>query len=234
MGFDKLSNVIKDIKPRTISAKTIVYKLNLISGYQFNQTSNDVITEDKNEKVLCLLTKDKFVKLKNRYMDASAIGRIVKNYPNTSFYGVMQENNLQKVKKSHSMIDIDGFLEKEIINGKYDLSLIKYAVSNAADICHSNFPGIVELLDPNSFYVKYINIQEMFNKQLLNREILNIYETIKEDVSIADFTIRNPNLDIIKINEQFKEKYPLLNHIYSINKIMVKDVAQYINLIDKN
>lgn len=230
------------------TSRLIVFKYDYSS---FSVTSYSDIKEDSNKKIICRLTarKENYnnaprrIVLKNgNTLPTSALMDLMKN-SNYSIYGVDESISDARIKKDFAgFIDIEDFIAQQLNNSTVDFIkvaasiLYEYEVKQRIGSSFEEFKS--QIIDQNSIYMKYISIHYHMNEVLKNdRDLLFLYELMKNKISeteICDWLTKNPDWDIIKINADYAEKYPLLTRVscyYDAETIQY--ISQYVNLIDK-
>jgi hypothetical protein len=247
MDPKKLSSITKASSRvyATPSSRLLVFKFDP-TIVRFSLVSYASIEEDTNSKVLCSLSKEnKYIPnsqviLKNKQtLGYNTILTLIKSNKNYSFYGIMNDIPKSRIEKDFSdMITIDDFIDKKILSKSTDYIAVKFAEAALANIdirYDTNIHSDIKHID--SIFLKkyrlYLELQELCNK---NKGLSDIYELINGDISEQDlkqFVIDNPELDIVKINNECQEKYPLIKYISYYNfKETIPHIIDYINMID--
>jgi hypothetical protein len=231
------------------SSRLIVFKFN--TDYNcFNQVSYDNMDEDTNDKIFCFFRKDTYgntrtalIKDDKEIVSADTLTAILKKHTNVSLYAVDKETDADRVKKEFSdMTTLEDFIKEKVLDDNKDFILVKYASQRAYDIDHGLLcsAGEVEKLidDKSSLFLKKVNLSKKLDQlRHDDQSLLSLYEGINGDITnkiIDDFVKDNPEYDIKKVNTDYTNKYPLLQHIntYGYGDFS-KPVAQYINMMDK-
>ena len=251
MSPKRLSSITKASKayaPHT--SRLLVFKFDRNTN-QFYQTSHENMTADTNNKVFCLLSYDDYVKRREPIINDRSIKNfsnilhsILEKNPKLSFYGADIDTDPIRIKKEFSKFaTLDQIIDKEIINSKIDFIELKYVESlQYYDIDDDliNYAHKIEnlIIDKNNKFLKRLKLHQYFkNLKENNAGLLKIYESIKGEINISmleTWIKKNQTMDIKKINTEVKKQYPLLEHIpsYQLDSYG-KDIAQYINMIDK-
>lgn len=250
MGYNLLSTIIKTNtrKYTPASSRLTIFKFNKFNS--FNRVSYASLEEDTNQKVLCMFNKyrgDKQVFLKNeRPIYSNHLQILCTKFPEYSFYGIdsaVPENRIKDDLSDFQSLD-DFIEEKIIVNDSINYIEIKSALQarHGADSISTYAAKLEELIKknihlPSSIALKKIRIHTKINKLINEQELLPIYELSNGQISESDidsFINNNPDFNLAKIDEEYKNKYPLLRQYYSYNyEEMLPHIAQYINFCDQ-
>ena len=243
----KLSSITK-AKGRAYTPSANRLLIFKFDGTDFRQSSYDAMEEDTNTKVLCLLHRkdtDRIPIMANQPTQPSALFQaLLEKKPDVSFYGVDQNTDKDRLEEEFDdFIKIDAFVDDIVFNAGISYTEIKFAQEN---ICHTDHHMIDVLdklepliLDKQSPFLTRLDLhQKIMKLRDTDVQLLFIYEQTKGEISTAsleNFVKANPEWDIVKRNEEYRLKYPLLEAIegYRVSRY-IQDVAHYVNLIDKN
>jgi hypothetical protein len=233
------------------ASRLILFKFDE-NANSFRQVSYASLDDDPKQKVLCKLTKESYphnnrqVSLSNRQtLHWSSLKSIMAKFPNYSFYGVDNATPNDRIAEDFSDLeDIEKFIQNSVLtNNQIDYVGIKFAQKHhhyLEDRLTRSFPQLKSLIsDATSTFIRAIELQLKLKK--LSRDetgLLDIYESVNgtiTDAALSDYLKANPDNDAEKLDKEFAQKYPLLEHIntYNYNQI-INHLADYINLIDKN
>jgi hypothetical protein len=219
------------------------------SSICFRQTSQASMEEDLNDKVICFLVKDlnnndRYLTLKNKKRLSLDLMREINNkFPKISFYGVDINTPQDRIDEEFSDFqNIEEFIQENLIdNQKIDYVELTYANSSRHydDKYANSLPKVKPLIqNSDSVYIKkaglHARFQDISDEKLW---LLRIYESLHGSITqetIDQFIKTHPELDVLSIDNEFTNKYPLLAHVstYYVGDI-AKYIAQYVNLIDK-
>jgi hypothetical protein len=230
------------------SSRLLIFKFDPIYA-QFRQVSYASIDEDGNNKVLCLLNKEEYPTsrkaiIKNRVIDPQSMKSVAKQSTDISFYGVDGELPSDRVEEEFGdFTTLEEHVNQNILsNAAINYVEIKFANKNYGHIDDQllrSFPSFQPLLsDPDSPFVRRLLLHQRI-KDIITGDtgLLHVYESFKGEITGQDvdqFVKDHPELDIVRVNAEFDEAYPLLDSIsqYHYSNIVVP-IAQYVNLIDK-
>lgn len=251
MDPKKLSSITK-ASSRNYTAPTsrlLVFKFDAGAG-AFRQVSYDSMEEDTNKKVICLLTKESYPTVRmpvisgKKDLGLSALRSLLERNPKFSFYGVDKDTDKGRVEEEFSDFkQLDDFIDEKVLNNKsISYVEIKYAQSHLYDIDERILKHVDKLehliTDKSSLFLSRLDLHQKVKKLTGDDQgLLDIYESVKGEISISDlkkFVKDNPDWDIVKINNEYTTKYPLLGAINSYNfSQIVEHIAQYVNMVDK-
>lgn len=216
----------------------------------FRQVSYASVDEDSNSKVLCTLFRDSYTGsrsaiLKGKsHLDWTSLKSLRSKFPTHSFYGVDDGTSTDRIKEDFSDFEnLSTFIKEKIFgNSAIDYVKIKYASSHNNDV-EERIIRVIDKIKPMiknkaSVFIKTIELQLLIRgiaKQ--DTGLLSMYESLNGSITedqLKDFVKANPALDIVKLNNLFDKRYPMIGHINSYNyQEIVGDIAHYVNLIDK-
>lgn len=255
LNLDKMApNLLSSIakasgrKYTPASSRLLIYKFDSVAA-GFRQVSYASLDEDTNDKVLAITSKDyqnnRKVILKNKkQLPLSTIRSLSINHPKVSFYGIDEEVPADRIEEEFSdFTSIDDFIEEKVIsNSKINYVEMKFALSHNYHIDEKilrtdyKFDSLID--DKKSLFLKRRDLHQKV-KDICQSDLglLEIYEALKGGITetqITKWVKENPEFDFVSINTEYEKKYPLLKHLSSYNfHYIIKEVAQYINLIDK-
>lgn len=214
----------------------------------FHQTSNSAMNKDSKDKVLCFLEKNasfiRYPLVNDRQINLTLFKMICQKFSDTSFYGIDVNTDKKRIKEDFGgLINLEEFLNIIIDNDKdCDFIKNKFIEKNHNQIDH-DILCISNVLKPliqdkaNTFYKRILLHEELDGFSKYKNLLFPIYEIVKgqiSDTKINNFIKNNSQLDIIKINNEYVKKYPLMEALNSYNyKLYIKQIAHYINVIDK-
>lgn len=238
------------------SSRLIIFKFDSFAR-EFRQVSYASLDNDPNHKVLCKLIKNNYsatslansrrIVFKNHEIfHLDSFKSLIANFPHHSFYGVDDSAPVKRIVEDLSDCqDIEDFARQEVLNNKsIDYVGCKFAMQKHEDIdvrllrCFSEFKRLIK--SNNSLFLQRIEVHETL-KQMFNKNVglLELYQAVNgkiNDTQLSDYVKDNPHLDVDTINMKFKKKYPMLEFVtgyYNFDDI-VRQVADYINLVDNN
>lgn len=244
----KLSSIAKvSARAYTPSAsRLIIFKYYPI-GSIFQQISYADMEADTNVKVLCILDSSErripiLLSKKELYLDT--LKSLVNINPLTSFYGISEATDQKRIDAEFSDFQkLDDLIEKNLSDQKIDFAQIKYCKDNRHALDERMVHHINELQplieDKDNLFLKRMELHNKIQKIAdTDSFLLNLYQNIKETIASKDiiqFIKDNPEMDIIKMNTDYNNKYPLLKAIsaYTYGSF-IKPMADYINLIDND
>lgn len=216
----------------------------------FSQISYSDIEEDNNTKLLISVIKDYGsngrVPILSNSTQFSVYGltSILRKFPDISIYGLDPSIPTKRIEDDFSdFILFEDFVKDKLKNSTVNFVEIKFAATHHYDIDEGilNFlPKIKKLIDdPNSLYLKKGEVHRKLKEasESQNKGLLSTYESFFGEITqqqMEDFVKNNPEYDFLNVNTLFSEKYPLLEHVNTYHKAhLIKEIAQYINLLDK-
>lgn len=231
--------------------RLLVFKFDPIAS-AFRQVSYDSVDQDTNTKVLCKLNRDDAGYRETILKSGNSVGNnvlraLLKNSPNTSFYGVGQDTDAKRVEEDFSdFSNLDDFIEENVVNNKtMNYVEIKFAQEyvyehGSEDRFLKSLPSFRDIIDDKqSLFLRRLELHQKLKdlNAVAHDGMLEIYESAKgaitEDI-LNQFLKDHPEWDIVKMNKEYSDKYPLLDAVqtYHLHNL-VPDIAQYVNLIDK-
>lgn len=232
--------------------RLLVYKFD-IDAVGFRQVSYASIEEDaSSHKVLCLSSKDLYnnsrkIELKNKKnLNMSAIKSLALKNTSVSFYSVDESADQNRIEEEFSDFQsLDDFIEEKIIKNK---NVDYVQMKHARNLQHEIDSRLVK--DEDKIASKIISKDSLFLKRKKihaavktiadgDMGLLDIYESfngIIDDAKIKQWIKNNPEFDIVKINEEYHNQYPLTKYLNTYNYTyhkMIAPLVHYINLIDK-
>jgi hypothetical protein len=243
-----LSTITKATRNYTASAsRLILFKFDSVAC-AFRQVSYATLDSELNIKVLCPIRKsgnnNREVYIDGRYWDVHKIQSLAKHFPQATFYGVDSDSIEKNTDDLTDFQELSEFLDENLVEAnQFDFIKIK-VISKHYSLdtkMISQLAGMKRwVTDANSLFIKRLELHAEFQKvQNECAEILSLYESFKgaiESDQTEEYLKNNPDMDLDKLNDKYKAQYPLMNHLnhyYGSDTIFFKNVAQYVNLIDK-
>lgn len=233
------------------ASRLLVFKFDAMAG-GFRQVSYDSMEEDTNDKVLAVLSRDKYppnnrwaLCSTNKRVPEHALKTLLDKNAKISIYGLGQETDPVRIQKEFSDFkSLDKFLDEKVFDNKViNYVEIKVARTHAYHVderllAHFDFFE-KEILDKKSVFLSKLHIHRKISTMSLeDQPLLEIYESVKgliSDADVKDFMKKNPDWNLEKANLEFDKTYPLLKVIGSYNFHTVTDhIAKYVNMIDKS
>ena len=230
------------------SARLIIFKFD---NGAFHQVSYDNMESDTNKKVICRFRKDNYAKIRTalfadgRQISSNDLRALLNRNVGYSIYGIDENKDSARIKKEFSDFqEIDAFVkEKFTDNAAIDCLEIKFAKQHSYDIQNSEIDDTDNIgkliLDKSSVFFKRAKL----HKRLLelyrsDNGLLHLYESLNGYITtktMDEFAKNHPELDVVMVNKEYSDKYPLLEHIrpYKCSEL-IESIAQYINMMDKN
>jgi hypothetical protein len=252
LDYKLLSTVVN--QPKKINQpdyKILVYKFNPVSKNFIKATQKEAFN-DKNAKILCITSKDEYhsnfrrLCQNGKIVNTRIVTYLSQAFPKVTIYAVDEELDLKKDKikeKFKDFIDIEVFLEKNIVQSSLDFLKIKSLLSSHDEYFKqiadkiSSSPGL--LINSSSSFHNLCNFY--LEKKLISdtdKIKTSLFESLKEEISMEkqiNWLKSNPKLDVGVIKKEILSDYPMLNHFngyYADNKA-IKNAIDYINLVDK-
>lgn len=243
----KLSSITK-AKGRAYTpsaSRLLIFKFDSVSG-DFRQVSYDAMEEDTNTKVLCLLHRrdtDRIPVMANLSQPTALFRALLDKKPDVSFYGVDQNTDKDRLEEEFDdFVKIDDFVNDAVFNAPINYTEIKFSQENDCYTDHHMVEVLEELepliLNKQSPFLERLTLhQKIMKLRNTEKELLFIYEQTKgeiTDVTLEIFAKDNPEWDIVKKNEEYRLRYPLLDAIdgYRVSR-HIQNITHYVNLIDK-
>lgn len=255
MQYKKLSSIVKTSGRNYTASLSRLLVFKYEGAGIFKQVSYSSIEEDKNDKVLCLLSRyDNYSNRtailqsksnKNIILNSYIIKSLLSKSKDISLYGIDADTDIKRIEKDFEDFQrFEDFIEETIFNDKsINYVEIKYAENFRPKIDHkfiNIYKQVLPLInDPNSLFLKFVNLQQKIDCLSLNdKGLLDIYEAMHGSISSADVTKLiqdNPELDYEKMNKLFNDKYEFFKALNSYYMDpFVKEIANYVNMVDKN
>ena len=249
LNAQRLSRFVK-FSPKKSSSKTklIVYKYDLQSSFSatFKQVSLSFMEEDKNKKLFCLLEKNNYSNTRNikslgKTLNPSMLCAFLKKNPDISIYAVDENTPQDRIDEEFSdMTDLSDYFDQlladnrdvNFVEMKFLQKLIKYDNVDFSSKINDLKSKIVWQSSP---FMKKVNL--LFKAhQVRDNYLLSIYELFGDYISdeeIDKFPTDNPSYDLKRINDEIKEKYPMLKYIndYHYNTD-IDNICNYVNMVD--
>lgn len=240
MNIEKLSSVSKiKLRSKKINKDKVLYYVYSVRNKKFILTSKKKLIEDKGKCILCPINESKLIDLSNLrksrgistyYLNAN---QFVCHF-NYTFYGVSTEyyDDCLKlgIRSFESLVEEAFPMEKKVEYLKHLSANVHYD-----PYIYSNMKEVATLIESkDSVYLRYLSLLEFISKvdrvNNLNHIRQYMYHTDSTDDDLERFLQANPEYNEKYLSELFRKNYPLLRERYRDNN---KDVAYYVNLIDK-
>jgi len=252
MDCKLLSSLTNKPKSYTSSGnRLIIYKLSKFDDYDniFQHISYADMENDSNKKVICKLRKSTYYSKVTRQAVSTKFNlsyefmkKLARTFLNYSFYGVSEEIDQSRLDEEFSSFeDLDDFIDDNITNNQnFDLIKNCFAKSIFPKLNHFILSNYKQLKDNiktnNSLAISYIELNKLLQNMLVDNDMIWLYQFINGsivDSQIFQYLKEHPELDIIRLENNFKNKYPLLDKIQYPDDC-IAEIIDYINLIDKN
>jgi hypothetical protein len=234
------------------ASRLLIFKFDAQAA-SFRQVSYDNMEEDENKKVICLLTRNDnnssiwrapLLSKTKQSLPLNAIRALTERNPKISFYGVDRDTDPKRLEEEFSDFKaLDSFIDEKVLNNKsINYVEIKYSQVHNYNVDERilKFSDRLDSLITNkgSQFLARLELHKKI-KRLGgdDKGLLEIYEAVKgviEEKELTSFVKQNPDWDILKVNENYGHKYPLLGALNSYNFSQIVDhIGHYVNMVDK-
>lgn len=262
MGVKKISTITnyKKRTPRTAPTayKMLAFKLMpTLERMAFRQISIDDVKKDTKQRVFCSLIREQVCSEVERYallngkdkLPMRTLESLGSLNPNVVFYGFDEDIEQDRINKQFpGCTKLDDFITK-MLGTKEDYLEVKVARNNQSSYdanynrigsfdVSSGYGDWVKLIkNPKSQLLARALLAKRFKKLLDKIGMLELFESINgliPETEVKHFLDKHPELNVLAMNKQCQERYPLLSFIshgygeYSFDK----HFADYINSID--
>ena len=239
-----LSDYIDELPDLTAPVKIAKPRLTIFKfiNDKFKRVPIDDLPKDKNEKIICALSKrwngQRYVKHNNFSLSEFHLNTLLKKVKNVSFYGVDDCVPKDRIEATFPKAKQFTTFAVEILqNNRPDA--IKAHFASIYGYENVDIVGWRKLIkDKKSSYLKYL---ETLNELHIDQDKRSYDEKWLYDVFIAkisdkektEWLKKHPELDVTEITKLITKQYPLIHQSGRSLEKANKDIATYINLIDK-
>jgi hypothetical protein len=244
LGIKQLSSILPELPDLTIPVKAVKPRLTIFKfkDNKFKRVAIDTIDNDKNTKVVCPLAKrwsQREIKFKNKWIAPIQIEALLSRSNKVSIYGVDEQVSKERIEEVFPKAQNFEQFAETLLSKCKEAAIKAFASDNLSSYDEVDISSWRKKIDDQkSTYLKLVEAQHLINKQAIHvsSHDLNLYYQLigyPTNDDMQKWYKEHPEFDIKNLTEQVKKKYPLLTRLgIKINKADT-DIAEYINLIDK-